>query len=205
MSEQVLLLFIFRNSFLYSYHYCFLYHGDQNISWWRTCRWRAVNFEIRLCSSGVNSDLEECFFWDLCKPMIASVDLGLWPQEMFNFFGNAYNGRVWKEFQCLHLSKGAHQRLLLLLTFHYGNKVFDFWRGFLVKILKTMNHFKTRTMVSMETKVVSRDSFLDKFSEKLYLNGFWEGYQGFCWGEGGGGAQCAPPPWCLEHKNAWLR
>ena len=34
---------------------------------------------------------------------------------------------------------------------------------------------KTLTMVSMETKVVSRDSFLDKLSEKVYLNGFWEG------------------------------
>ena len=51
--------------------YCILYHGDQKVSWWRTCRWRAVNFEIRLCSSGMNSDLGECFFcnWGLCKPL----------------------------------------------------------------------------------------------------------------------------------------
>ena len=47
--------------------------------------------------------------------------------------------------------------------------------GFPVKNLKHMNHLKTLTMVSMETKVVSRDSFLDKLSEKVYLNGFWEG------------------------------
>ena len=38
--------------------------------------------------------------------------------------------------------------------------------------LKHMNHLKTLTMVSMETKVVSRDSFLEKLSEKVYLNGF---------------------------------
>ena len=48
--EQVSLFFIFRNSFIYNY--CFLYHGDQRISWWRICRWRAVNFEIHLRSSG---------------------------------------------------------------------------------------------------------------------------------------------------------
>ena len=44
--------FIFSKLFLYFY----LYHGDQKISWWRMCRWRAVNFEIHLCSFGVNSD-----------------------------------------------------------------------------------------------------------------------------------------------------
>ena len=36
-------------------NYRFLYHGDQKISWWRFCRWRAVNFEIHLCSSGVTA------------------------------------------------------------------------------------------------------------------------------------------------------
>ena len=40
---------------------------------------------IHLCSSGVISDLGECFFWGLCKPVIASTDP--WPQdlEMFTF------------------------------------------------------------------------------------------------------------------------
>ena len=64
----------FRNSF-----YRFLYHGNQIISWWRICRWLVVNFEIYLCGSGVNSDLGECFFGGLCKPVIAPTDL--WPQE----------------------------------------------------------------------------------------------------------------------------
>ena len=54
--------------------YCFLYQGDQKIFWWRICRRRAVNFKIHLCSSGVNSDLAECFFWGLCKPVMASTD-----------------------------------------------------------------------------------------------------------------------------------
>ena len=77
--------FIFSSIFetLFIYNYCFLYHGDQKISWWRICRWQAVNFEIHLCSSDVNSDLGQCFFWGLCKPVIASTDL--WPQEMFTF------------------------------------------------------------------------------------------------------------------------
>ena len=34
--------------------YRFFYHGDQEMSWW--CRWRAVNFEIHLWSSGMNAD-----------------------------------------------------------------------------------------------------------------------------------------------------
>ena len=62
----------------FSYSNRFLNHGDQKISWWRICRWRAVNFEIHLWSSGVSSDLGECFFWGLCKLVIASTDL--WPK-----------------------------------------------------------------------------------------------------------------------------
>ena len=69
----------------------------------------------------------------------------------------------------------SFQKMLVLLTFNKGNMVFHFEWGFPVKNLKHMNHLKTLTMVSMETKVVSRDSFLDKLSEKVYLNGFWEG------------------------------
>ena len=62
--------------------------------------------------------------------------------------------------------------MLVLLTYKKENTVFHFEWGFPVKNLKHMNHLKTLTMVSMETKVVSRDSFLDKLSEKVYLNGF---------------------------------
>ena len=80
-----------------------LSHGDEIISWWRICRWLAVKFEIHLCSSGVDSDLGECFFWGLCKPVIAST--GLWPQEMFNFWKcmqmvARLRGLVWKQFRC---------------------------------------------------------------------------------------------------------
>ena len=44
---------------------------------------------------------------------------------------------------------------------------------------ETINHLKTITMVSMETKLSSQDSILDRFSEKFYLSRFWEGEQGF--------------------------
>ena len=56
----------------------------------------------------------------------------------------------------------SFQKMLVLLTFNNGNMVFHFEWGYSVKNLKHMNHLKTLTMVSMETKVVSRDSFLDK-------------------------------------------
>ena len=40
-----------------------------------------------------------------------------------------------------------------------------------------MSYLKTLTMVSMETKVESKELFFEKLPEKLYLNGFefWEG------------------------------
>ena len=105
--------FIFRNSFIQNYR--FLYHGDQKISWWRICRWRAVNFEIHLCSSGVtafgdrpassvskltasvNSDLGNGSFWleiphaeqDVvrCSWNMREFDRINWPltSEMFTF------------------------------------------------------------------------------------------------------------------------
>ena len=63
---------------------CFLYQGDQKISWGEPAGGRRSTFEIHLCSFGVNSDLGECFFWGLCKLVIASTHL--WPQEMFTFW-----------------------------------------------------------------------------------------------------------------------
>ena len=44
---------------LFIQNYRFLYHGDQKISWWRICRWRAVNFEIHLCSSGLHLAIDQ--------------------------------------------------------------------------------------------------------------------------------------------------
>ena len=83
------------------FYYCFLYHGDQKIAWWRICRWQAVNFDIHLCSSGVNSDLGECLFWGLCKSVVASTDL--WPQKMFTFFENTYKWSL----ACVGLSESS--------------------------------------------------------------------------------------------------
>ena len=106
--EHVSLFFHFFETLFYR----FLYHGDQMIFWWRICRSLAVIFKIPLCSSGMNSDLRECFFWGLCQPVIASTDL--WPQEMFTFLKMhamvaCLHGLVRKQFQChpggrVHLS-----------------------------------------------------------------------------------------------------
>ena len=60
--EQVLLFFIIFKTLFLCIITGLLYHGDQKISLWRIYRWRVVNFEFHLCSSGVNSDLGECFF-----------------------------------------------------------------------------------------------------------------------------------------------
>ena len=79
--------------------------------------------------------------------------------------------------------------------------IFEWW--FLVKNLKVMNHLKTITMVSMETKFVSQDSILDKLSEKFYLSRFWEGNRVFT---RGGGTLC-PPPLCppeLQKSLPWI-
>ena len=48
--------FSFFELLFFVQNYRFLYHGDQKISWWRICRWRAVNFEIHPCSSDMKSD-----------------------------------------------------------------------------------------------------------------------------------------------------
>ena len=74
--EQVSLFFsFFRNSFIIitvSFTKVIKRSPDGEL----ICRWRrVVDFEIHLCSSGVNSDLGECFFWGLCKPVIATTDL----------------------------------------------------------------------------------------------------------------------------------
>ena len=51
---------------------------------------------------------------------------------------------------------------LLLLNFNKGKKVFDFdfWKGISSQKSETINRLKMLTMVSVETKVVWRDSFL---------------------------------------------
>ena len=51
--------------------YRFFYHGDQKMSWW--CRWRAVNFEIHLWSSGMNADC----IWRLISIQHVQIVAGL--------------------------------------------------------------------------------------------------------------------------------
>ena len=54
---EIRLFFIFETVFFFFVqNYRFLYHGDQKISWFRICKWRAVNLEIHLCNSGMNCD-----------------------------------------------------------------------------------------------------------------------------------------------------
>ena len=71
---------------------------------------------------------------------------------------------------------------LTLLIFNKGNKVFDFWIGIPSQSSENINHLKTLTIVSMETKVVSKDSFLDKLSEKISLEWILRGLIGFLLG-----------------------
>ena len=71
-------------------------------------------------------------------------------------------------------------------------KVFDVWTGigFPVKNLKPVNHLKTTIMVSMETKVVSGDSILDKRSENFTWMDFEKRNRVFA--RRGGGAHMLP-------------
>ena len=43
------------------------------ISWWRIYRWRVVNFEIHLCSSGMNSDC----IWQLISIQYVQLEPGV--------------------------------------------------------------------------------------------------------------------------------
>ena len=74
-----------------------------------------------------------------------------------------------------------------------------FEQGLPIKNLKPANHFKVLPVASIETKVMSGDSFLDK----LQKNFTWKNSEkrNRVFAGGGGGAQCAHP---LENKKAWL-
>ena len=65
----------FRFSKLFFLQNCrFLYHGDRKISWWTSCRWRAVNFEIHLWSSGMNG--ADCIWRSICIQHV-QIEAGL--------------------------------------------------------------------------------------------------------------------------------
>ena len=58
---------------------------------------------------------------------------------------------------------------LLLLIFNKGNKAFNFYMGIarIAPNLKIMNHLETHTMVSMETKVLSKTHFWTSFQKNF--------------------------------------
>ena len=89
----------------------------------------------------------------------------------------------------LVLIRSQESYLCWLLTRGTGVFFFFLERGFQVKKMHTINRIKTLTLVSIGTKVLSRESFLDKLSEKFDLNGFWEGNTVFA-----RGTMCPPPP-----------
>ena len=98
--------FFYFSKLFFIYNYWFLYHDDQKISWWRICRCVAGG-QLRNPPAQfgcVNSDLGECFFWGLCKMLAGDrINWPLTPRDVY-FFGNACNGRVWRQFRCLRLS-----------------------------------------------------------------------------------------------------
>ena len=49
-------LFFHFSKLFFIQNYQFLYHSDQTVSRWTSCRWRAVNFEIHLWSFGMKAD-----------------------------------------------------------------------------------------------------------------------------------------------------
>ena len=91
------------------------------------------------------------------------------------------------------------------VDFQQGEQGFSFLkRKFPVENPKAMNHLKMLTMVSMETKVVSRDSFLVKLSENFTCMDSGKGNMAFARGGGGEcGGMCSPQE-VLDHKKGWL-
>ena len=65
-------LFFHFSKLFFIQNYRFLYHGDQEISWW-TLQVRAVNFEIHLWSSGMNAD---CIWRSICIQHV-QIEAGL--------------------------------------------------------------------------------------------------------------------------------
>ena len=75
----------------------FLYHGDQKISWWRICRWRAVNFEIHLCSSEMKSDC----IWRSISIQYVQIEPGV--------YSDLGNGSFWVEIRdAKHVDRSSH-------------------------------------------------------------------------------------------------
>ena len=72
---------------------------------------------------------------------------------------------------------------------HFGAKKLEIYLRQKSRFWSVHACLKTLTMVSIETKVVSRDSFLDKLSEKTLLEWILRRITCFLTG-----AQCAPPP-----------
>ena len=93
--------FIFRNSFFVQ-NYRFLYHGDQKISWWRICRWRAVNFEIHLCSSDMKSDCT----WRSISIQYVQIEPGV--------NSDLGNGSFWVEIRdAKHVDRSTHKEMYM--------------------------------------------------------------------------------------------
>ena len=79
-------------------NYCFLYHGDQKISWWTSCRWQVVNFEFHLWSSGMNSDC----IWRSISIQYVQVEPGV--------NSDLGNGSFWVEIRdAKHLDRSTHK------------------------------------------------------------------------------------------------
>ena len=78
-------------------NYRFLFHGDEKISWWRICRWRAVNFEIHLCSSDMKSDC----IWRSISIQYVQIEPGV--------NSDLGNGSLWVEIRVAkHVDRSSH-------------------------------------------------------------------------------------------------
>ena len=82
-------------------NYRFLYHGDQKISWWTLrYRWRAVNFEIHLWSSGRNADC----IWRSFSIQHVQIEAGL--------NSDPGNDSFWDKIREVeHVDRSTHYRL----------------------------------------------------------------------------------------------
>ena len=117
--------FFFIFSKLFLYNYCIFYHGDQKISWWIICRWRSVNFEIHLCSSGMNSGC----FWRSISIQYVQIEPGV--------NSDLGNGFFWVEIRdaikaCVSTCRSTQVKIiykfLIASTDLWPQEMYIFWK-----------------------------------------------------------------------------
>ena len=148
--------FIFRNFFLQNYR--FLYHGDRKISWWTSCRWRAVNFDIHLWSSGMNG--ADCI-WRSISIQHVQIEAGL--------NSDPGNDSLWDKIRdAKHVDRSTHY----IVYFKIPGPSFTKWhkRNFKAPFLKRGRHFLGHFRPKFESLLPTKLRAIDRRCHVMSTN-----------------------------------